>query len=125
MGWITSLGIIFGMTLGMYNINQYGNQTSAFENALYESLGRVTWSIALGWIIFACVHGYGGPVNWFLSWPQWQPLARLSYSIYIMHVPIQIAMVSSMRTTTFFSDVNMVINELKKILFELFNSKSV
>ena len=32
--------------------------------------------------------GLGGPVNWLLSWSGWVPLARLSYSTYLIHMTL-------------------------------------
>jgi hypothetical protein len=34
------------------------------------------------------VQGVGGPVNWLLSWSCWVPLARLSYSCYLVHMTV-------------------------------------
>ena len=52
---------------------------------LTESFDHIIWSIAVCYIIFACRQDIRGPINWFLSLPMWQPLSRLSYSIYIFH----------------------------------------
>ena len=50
---------------------------------LWEERG--TWSLCIGYIIFACVNGHGSIVNWFLSHPRCQPLSRLSFNIYLVH----------------------------------------
>ena len=42
----------------------------------------------MGWVILACVKGAGGPVNTFLSWRAWAPLARMSYVMYLVHLPV-------------------------------------
>lgn len=63
-------------------------QSTAFEFGIFEGLVRVAWSVAVCYIIFACARNYGGPVNWFLSHPLWQPFSRLSYAIYLIHYPI-------------------------------------
>lgn len=98
------LSIIFGY----YPMNQIGASTTDFESAAYESFSRVCWAISVGWIIFACVNGYGSSVNWFLSLPQWQPLGRLSYSVYLLHCVIQFVRQGSMRTPKYFTDFNAV-----------------
>lgn len=51
-------------------MNQPDAIVSDLESAFYDSFSRVCWAIAIGWIITACVHGYGGPINWFLTIPQ-------------------------------------------------------
>lgn len=42
---------------------------------------RIVWSLALCYVIYACVSGCGGYVNWFLSLPAWHPLSRLSFAM--------------------------------------------
>lgn len=103
-GWIVAIGTILSIIFGIYFMQQPDYPGTVLESAFYESFSRVCWSISLSWIIFACIHGYGGPVNWFLSFPQWQPLARLSYSIYLVHLPIQLLLAASSRTQLNFSD---------------------
>ena len=56
--------------------------------SLYNGLHRVGWGLAVGWVILACVKGAGGPVNTFLSWRAWAPLARMSYVMYLVHRPV-------------------------------------
>lgn len=89
-------------------MNQVDTPISVIDSAFYEPLSHVLWAVALSWIIFACVHGYGGPINWFLSWPQWQPLSRLSYSIYLCHSTILEWHAKSIHTSMYFSDYNAV-----------------
>lgn len=41
----------------------YGNEIPRSERIfqlLYGSLHRVVWSLALAWVIVACIRGYGG-----------------------------------------------------------------
>lgn len=106
--WIISIGSILTIVYGIYWINQPSHGTTTLESSFHESFHRVGWAISLSWIIFACINGYGGPVNWFLSLPVWQPFSRLSYSLYIVHLPIQLYMVSLTKTNTHFSDLNAV-----------------
>lgn len=47
------------------------------------------WSVGIGLIIYACYNGAGGIVNSFLSWSWWQPLARLTYTWYLLHYPLK------------------------------------
>ena len=82
-----------------------------FVRISYGALHRSAWALVIGWLIFACTHGYGGAINWFshiiwwltkitlydligfvqrfLSWKFFMPLSRLSYAAYLIH-PIYI-----------------------------------
>lgn len=62
------------------------NKTSPIFNAAYIAFHRLAWAVAICWIIFAC-HKLktGGVIRWFLSLPQWQPIATMSLSIYLVH----------------------------------------
>lgn len=78
------------VVFGNYPLVQLDNKATSLEHALYTSLSRIVWALALSYLIYACVHGYGGPINWFLSLSLWQPLSRLSYSIYVLHIHVLI-----------------------------------
>lgn len=74
------------------------------EHGLYDALTRVGWAIALCYIIFACVHNSGGPVNWFLAHPLWQPVSRLCYSIYLWHAPIILLTSTTLKEPQYFTE---------------------
>lgn len=78
------------------------------DQAFYTALTRIAWPLALVWIVFACKYGYGGLANSFLSSPLWQPLSKLSYCVYIWHPFIQNIHGGNQRTSTYFSDYQVV-----------------
>ncbi|KAG7305293.1 hypothetical protein JYU34_009338 [Plutella xylostella] len=53
-----------------------------------NAAARSVWASAVAWIVVACHHNYGGVVSWFLSLAAWRPLSRLSYAVYLLHVPV-------------------------------------
>ncbi|KAB0800035.1 hypothetical protein PPYR_07915 [Photinus pyralis] len=61
----------------------------SLETAWDSALRRPLWSLALGWVVFACHFGYGGIVNGFLSSAKFRLLSRISYSAFISHVFVQ------------------------------------
>ena len=66
----------------------YDLVASVWERAIYGGFHRLAWSLALSWVILACVKGAGGPANAILSWAAWIPLARMSYCIYLIHMTV-------------------------------------
>lgn len=85
-----------------------GPKLTVLADALYYSLTREAWPLALCWVIFACMQGFGGLANSFLSCPLWQPLSKLSFSAYIWHLLIQELHARRVQTNTYFSDYEMV-----------------
>jgi len=75
---------------------------------LYGSLHRVTWAIALGWVVFACIKGYGGVVNRFLSWRGFIPLGRLTYCVYLIHLTYLGAFFAHSRKPMYYTTFNQV-----------------
>lgn len=59
-----------------------------FEATVYQGFSRIAWGVALAWIVFACVKGYGGAINSFLSWSFFSPLAKLCFMVYFIHLDI-------------------------------------
>lgn len=97
--WIVSglflLTVIFGY-FPFQQSNKYFTIHNAV-NATYNALYRSCWATAIAWIIFACHNGSGGVVSWFLELPQFQPLSRMSLSVYLSHRLYQILSVASIR----------------------------
>ncbi|XP_035785910.1 nose resistant to fluoxetine protein 6-like [Anopheles albimanus] len=104
--WFAAAATMLAILLTAYPLHQpdYA-QLPVVADATYEALNRVAWATAIGWIIFACVNGYGGAIDRFLGAPLWQPLGRLSYSVYLLHLPIQLMMAGSIRQPYYFTDL--------------------
>lgn len=77
--------VIFGI-FPWFNPN---NKIPAVAGYFYAGLSRMSFGIAVAWVIFACVKGYGGIVNSFLSWNIFMPLGRLCFCVYLTSVHLQ------------------------------------
>ncbi|XP_041449502.1 nose resistant to fluoxetine protein 6-like isoform X1 [Drosophila obscura] len=109
-GWVLSLAMIFTSIFALYPAAQWSAPPlSTLEESLYYTLTRVGWPLALCWVVFACMQGHGGLANSFLSSPLWQPLSRLSYSVYIWHMFLVEVNTKNSRTNTYFSDYSMML----------------
>ena len=87
LGWIVSVVTCLAIVFGPYDIMNADNPEKIFGTTatiLYASLHRLAWSAAIGWMIFACVYGYGGWVNTFLSWGPFIPLGKLTFCTYML-----------------------------------------
>lgn len=108
LGWFLSILTFLVTVFGSLPLQAASFEESVIGSAIYESTSRVAWASALAWMVFACINGLGGPVNWFLSLSVWQPLSRMSYAIYLVHLPIQLIVAAQVRTGTYFSDTQAV-----------------
>lgn len=106
--WLLSLASMAAVIFANYPLMQIDTEATPLEFGLYDALSRVIWSVAISYIIFACVHGYGGFVNSFLSHALWQPFSRLSYSIYLSHLLVMTVTMATMKTPLYFSEMNAV-----------------
>ncbi|XP_044739809.1 nose resistant to fluoxetine protein 6-like [Chrysoperla carnea] len=105
--WALSLATMLYIVFGIHPTISPDYEYDRLFNALFMGLHRVLWAAALSWIIFACVFGYGGPVNWFLSLPIFQILSRLTYSLYLVHGPMLSIREGSYQMPYIFSDIEM------------------
>ncbi|XP_001955420.3 nose resistant to fluoxetine protein 6 [Drosophila ananassae] len=111
LGWILCLAMIFTSIFALYPAGKSGAPPlSTVAESLYYTLSRLGWPLAVGWVVFACIQGYGSLANSFLSSPLWQPLSRLSYSVYIWHMFIQEVNSRNVRTSTYFSGYTVMKN---------------
>lgn len=102
--WAISLAIMAAVIFTNYPLMQLNEKHTPLEHGLYNSLTRVGWAIALCYIIFACVHNSGGFINWFLAHPLWQPISRLCYSIYLLHLPVILLTTVTLKTSQYFTE---------------------
>ncbi|KAL1378275.1 hypothetical protein pipiens_000558, partial [Culex pipiens pipiens] len=84
------------------------HQNGFLVDALYETGRHVLWACSVAWIIFACTTGYGGPINTLLSATCWQPFGKLSYCLYLLHLPLQVLLTGTQRTVRHFSDLEAI-----------------
>ncbi|XP_063721599.1 nose resistant to fluoxetine protein 6-like [Symsagittifera roscoffensis] len=99
VGWLVSIALMAGVIFGLSEM-LYGYFPSFFLSALYNSTARILWAVGVAWVMFACMHGYGGIINSFLSWKIWIPLARLTYLVYLLH-PLMIVFATASSQTQF------------------------
>ncbi|XP_032589049.2 nose resistant to fluoxetine protein 6 isoform X3 [Drosophila mojavensis] len=108
--WLIALAIFFACEFSLLPyVKWIGRDLSTLSDSLYYSLTRVGWPIALCWVIFACMQGYGGMANSFLSSPLWQPMSKLSYSAYVWHMFIEELNARRYQSNTYFSNYEMML----------------
>lgn len=95
---------MLAVVFGQYPLLQPNSTNTPLEYGLYDALTRVGWSIALCYIIFACVNDSGGPINWFLGHPLWQPLSRVCYSVYLLHFPVLLVTMGTEKSPSYFAE---------------------
>lgn len=103
-----SIIVIILTIFGHYPFSQPDIDTEPIHFVLFISFGRILWTAAVGYIIFACHHGYGGFVNMILSLSFWQPLSKLTYAIYITHNFVILMTMATERFPLHFSRVSVV-----------------
>ncbi|XP_071955723.1 nose resistant to fluoxetine protein 6-like [Antedon mediterranea] len=107
MGWMAATGIALAVVYGLYG-NFHGDQLNKAASVVYITLSRFSWAVALSWVAFACVTGYGGPVNSLLSWSFWIPLSRINYCAYLLHPIIMFVFYYSLPNMIYFTDLLLV-----------------
>lgn len=108
LGWIASLTSMVIVIIGAYPLAQWDYRPSDLIFSLYDSFSRIFWASALSYIIFACVNNCGGPINWFLGHPLWQPIYRLSYSMYLVHFCVLIFFHASLKYPSYLNGISAV-----------------
>lgn len=118
--WTTSLAAMIMVKLVNAELQQIDSSYTPFTYGLYEALSHVIWSIVLCYIIFACIHGSGGPINWFLSNEIWQPINRLSFAIFMVHPTVITMTLSSIQSAQFISKLTLFSIVLVNLLLTFF-----
>ncbi|XP_066909543.1 nose resistant to fluoxetine protein 6-like isoform X2 [Halyomorpha halys] len=85
MAWVlTVLGLCLSVELDLPFLKLQNNEAGVWS-ALFNAIQRNVWAVSICWIIFSSGTQKAGIIGKFLSWPVFQPLAKLSYSAYLIH----------------------------------------
>ncbi|XP_055613183.1 nose resistant to fluoxetine protein 6-like [Uranotaenia lowii] len=110
IGWATCLALLGLIWYASFEL--FSSDLSTFSlvaDAFFESMGRSVFAMCVMWIIFASINGQGGIVNDILSAGIWQPLAKLSYVMYLMHTTVLVlASLANVKTVLHFSFADML-----------------
>ncbi|XP_070500112.1 O-acyltransferase like protein-like [Chironomus tepperi] len=113
VAWILCLIGILGVIIGQYPLHQENyTKNSIHADASYSAFRRISWCLSVSWIIIACHQNHGGIAKKFLSLSIWLPISKLSYCIYLIHLPIQLVFLSSHRVPQYFTDLRVLHNSL-------------
>ncbi|XP_076807344.1 nose resistant to fluoxetine protein 6-like [Clavelina lepadiformis] len=85
LGWLLAAGTCSSIIYCLYPTFITGHVLDNNTAAFYNAMSRPMWAVGLAWVTVACVSGYGGPINKFLSWKGFIPLSRLTYCAYLIH----------------------------------------
>ncbi|XP_037801143.1 nose resistant to fluoxetine protein 6-like [Penaeus monodon] len=122
LGWLVAAAVASSVLYGVTDYNSlyrgdfFPKPIPLWLAALYGGLSRPAWALALLWVVFACHTGYGGLIDEFLSHPSWQPLSRLTYSLYLVGIVVQLMYVGSV-TLPLYLDQTSTIVETTGYLF--------
>ncbi|KAL1399318.1 hypothetical protein pipiens_008305 [Culex pipiens pipiens] len=111
------LGVIFGyilhLCIAILALIIYGghevflmeySESAKVADAFYVSLSRPVFGVCVCWIIWACVNGQGGVIDGILGSELWQPLAKLSFTMYLLHLQLLLmASIANSKTEQNFS----------------------
>jgi len=113
LAWMLCIIGILGVIIGQYPLQQTSfTENSIHADASYSAFRRISWCLSVSWIIIACHQNRGGIVKKFLSLSIWLPVSKLSYCIYLVHLPIQLVFLSSIRVPQYFTDIRALHNFL-------------
>ena len=81
LNWLLAAVIALSCIFGISKYSPVSMKSpSLAETVIYNGFNRLAWSCAVSWVIIACIKKRGGPINEFLSWSCFIPLARISIS---------------------------------------------
>ncbi|XP_046390452.1 nose resistant to fluoxetine protein 6-like [Ischnura elegans] len=100
-GWTMSFSLFVFVLYGPYSTLQMGTPQQAFPDSLYASTHRISWAIALGWLVFASCKGYGGPINQILSARIFKQLSNIAYCMFLVHFAVLLTNLGSIRSADY------------------------
>ena len=98
--YLCTIPTLFG-TYGEYSQTHHFTN---FENVTFLMFSGLAWSVGLSIIIYICNTGYGGMLGTFLSWPGWDPMARLTFGVFLIHQMVIFYILGTLQSSLNFTD---------------------
>nr|XP_045595367.1 nose resistant to fluoxetine protein 6-like [Procambarus clarkii] len=94
LGYVAAIALGLVLVLGLYPYNHVLPDKNWKDypamSAIYGALARPVWGMCLAWVVISCHTGNAGLVNHVLSYPGWRPLARLTFTMYLVAPVVQL-----------------------------------
>ncbi|KAK9753368.1 Acyltransferase family [Popillia japonica] len=109
---LINLGIWLIVIVGMIACVFLGNNVTynydRLATSFYLTFYRPAWCVGLAWVVISCSKGRGGIFNFVLSADIFQMLAKLTYSMYLVHVTCLLLNVARTRFPAHFGDQELI-----------------
>ncbi|KAK6625956.1 hypothetical protein RUM43_006255 [Polyplax serrata] len=102
VGWIVAVVVALFAVFGPYKSAYKGYVYDPIYAAQFNAFAPILWTIFIAWVLLACVNGYGGFFNAFLSWKYFRIFSKISYGIYLTQFPVFFYGIGTERTTQFY-----------------------
>lgn len=106
--WCASIACALTCILARRHWNAGIVNPGAWEDVAFAFFDRLLWSGFLSWLVIACARGRGGFVCTFLSWGAFVPLSRLSFGVYLVHLPYFVVMCFVSRERIYYSMLGVI-----------------
>ncbi|XP_045468713.1 nose resistant to fluoxetine protein 6-like [Harmonia axyridis] len=106
--WILALTGIVGCIFDGFKLVKHSDD--AWADGIYMGFNRSAWSLSISLLVFLCSTGYGGPIQKFLSMPLFNIVAKLTYSMYLVHYIVILCVNGVSRTKFHFSNFSIMSN---------------
>jgi len=84
IAWAVIVALCSTLVYGLHNFAS-GHGMNQAAIIIYASFARTIWSLAIGILLLLLLRTKGGLAKWFLTWPIWIPLSRLTYCAFLLH----------------------------------------
>ncbi|CAN7992638.1 unnamed protein product, partial [Ixodes hexagonus] len=106
--WATTAACCLTCVFMKFDWNRGTEPKGSWAKMAFAFWEKIIWSFGLSWTVFACSTGHGGLFQKLLSWNVLIPLSRLTYGVYLIHLPLLHFIYNSSRERIYYSEFNIV-----------------
>ncbi|KAH6921090.1 hypothetical protein HPB50_027918 [Hyalomma asiaticum] len=120
--WVICLASGAVCVLSRHHWNGGFTSTGDWIDVVFTFFDRLLWSTFLACAVFACANQKAGFLGRFLSWRPFILLSRLSFGVYLVHMPLLITGYALARERVYYSFLGVVSSALTLFVWSCFLS---